>query len=219
MAWADEYRKLGVRTNADTPHDAEVAREFGAEGIGLCRTEHMFFEGDRIDAVREMILADTLEERRAALAKVEPLSAGGLRRHLPGDGRPAGDDPHARPAAARVPAARATRRSTSWPSKMGIASEQLQAQGREPARGQPDARLPRLPPRHRLSRDHRDAGARDLQGGRRVRRSEGIDVMPEVMIPLVGDVNELRAPGRRSSGAWRRVMSRPAVRSSTWSAR
>jgi pyruvate,orthophosphate dikinase len=73
MTWADEFRKMGVRTNADTPHDARVAREFGAEGIGLCRTEHMFFEGHRIDAVREMILADTEDERRAALAKIEPL--------------------------------------------------------------------------------------------------------------------------------------------------
>ncbi len=72
MTWADKARKIGVRTNADTPHDAEIARGFGAEGIGLCRTEHMFFEGDRIDAVREMIVSDTVEQRRAALAKVEP---------------------------------------------------------------------------------------------------------------------------------------------------
>jgi pyruvate, orthophosphate dikinase len=72
MQWADAARKIGVRTNADTPHDAEVARGFGAEGIGLCRTEHMFFEGDRIDAVREMIVADSVEDRKAALAKVEP---------------------------------------------------------------------------------------------------------------------------------------------------
>ncbi len=72
MEWVDEVRQLGVRTNADTPHDAQVARSFGAEGIGLCRTEHMFFEGDRITAVREMILADTPEGRRAALAKIEP---------------------------------------------------------------------------------------------------------------------------------------------------
>ena len=76
MEWVDEFRSMGVRTNADTPHDAEVARNFGAEGIGLCRTEHMFFEGDRIDAVREMILADTEEERRAALKKIEPLQQG-----------------------------------------------------------------------------------------------------------------------------------------------
>jgi len=72
MEWVDEFRTLGVRTNADTPQDARKAVEFGAEGIGLCRTEHMFFEGDRILAMREMILASTLEERKAALAKLLP---------------------------------------------------------------------------------------------------------------------------------------------------
>ena len=76
MAWADKYRKLKVRTNADTPADAKKARELGAEGIGLCRTEHMFFEGDRIDAFREMICADTVEEREAALAKILPVQQG-----------------------------------------------------------------------------------------------------------------------------------------------
>ena len=73
MAWADKYRRLQVRTNADTPHDAAKARELGAEGIGLCRTEHMFFEGDRIAAIREMICSDTVEEREAALAKLLPM--------------------------------------------------------------------------------------------------------------------------------------------------
>jgi len=72
MGWADEFRKIGVRTNADTPHDSTNARNFGAEGIGLCRTEHMFFEGDRIKAVREMILAEDEAGRRAALAKLLP---------------------------------------------------------------------------------------------------------------------------------------------------
>lgn len=73
MGWADRGRRMTVRTNAETPQDAKVAREFGAEGIGLCRTEHMFFEGDRILAVREMILAETQEGRRAALAKLLPM--------------------------------------------------------------------------------------------------------------------------------------------------
>ncbi len=73
MAWADKYRTLKVRTNADTPADAKKARELGAEGIGLCRTEHMFFEADRIAAFREMICSDTVEEREAALAKIEPM--------------------------------------------------------------------------------------------------------------------------------------------------
>jgi pyruvate,orthophosphate dikinase len=76
LRWADQARRLGVRANADTPRDAEVARRFGAEGIGLCRTEHMFFEGDRITAVREMILAETEEARRAALEKLLPMQRG-----------------------------------------------------------------------------------------------------------------------------------------------
>ncbi|MCQ2489304.1 MAG: pyruvate, phosphate dikinase, partial [Clostridia bacterium] len=76
MAWADKYRKLKVRTNADTPADAKKARELGAEGIGLCRTEHMFFEADRIAAFREMICADTKEEREAALDKILPYQQG-----------------------------------------------------------------------------------------------------------------------------------------------
>ena len=76
MAWADEYRRLGVRTNADTPRDAAKARELGAEGIGLCRTEHMFFEGNRIDAFREMICSETVEEREKALAKILPEQQG-----------------------------------------------------------------------------------------------------------------------------------------------
>ena len=76
MAWADKYRRLKVRTNADTPADAKKARELGAEGIGLCRTEHMFFEGDRIDAFREMICSDTVEEREVALEKILPVQQG-----------------------------------------------------------------------------------------------------------------------------------------------
>ena len=76
MVWVDQFRKLKVRTNADTPHDSKVAREFGAEGIGLCRTEHMFFEAERIAAVREMILSADLEGREKALAKILPMQKG-----------------------------------------------------------------------------------------------------------------------------------------------
>ncbi len=76
MGWADKFRTMKVRTNADTPADARKARELGAEGIGLCRTEHMFFEGDRIDAFREMICSDTVEEREAALEKILPVQQG-----------------------------------------------------------------------------------------------------------------------------------------------
>ncbi|MDX2494738.1 MAG: pyruvate, phosphate dikinase, partial [Desulfuromusa sp.] len=87
MGLADKFRRLKVRTNADTPHDSKVARDFGAEGIGLCRTEHMFFEGDRIQAVREMILADDLEGRKRALDKILPMQKGdfiGLFREMKG---------------------------------------------------------------------------------------------------------------------------------------
>ncbi len=76
MEWADKYRSLEVRTNADTPRDAAQAVAFGAQGIGLCRTEHMFFEGDRIAAIREMICSETVEQRKAALAKLEPMQQG-----------------------------------------------------------------------------------------------------------------------------------------------
>jgi pyruvate,orthophosphate dikinase len=87
MSWADKFRKIGVRTNADTPHDAKVARGFGAEGIGLCRTEHMFFEGERIKAIREMILSSDLESRKKALSKLYPYQKGdfaGLFREMAG---------------------------------------------------------------------------------------------------------------------------------------
>ena len=76
MGWADKYRRLGVRTNADNPHDTAQAVKFGAEGIGLCRTEHMFFEADRIPAIREMICSDTVEQREKALAQLEPMQQG-----------------------------------------------------------------------------------------------------------------------------------------------
>lgn len=79
LGWADEVRRLGVRANADTPHDASVARQFGAQGIGLCRTEHMFFEGDRIIAMREMILATTMAERRKALDRLLPMQQADFR--------------------------------------------------------------------------------------------------------------------------------------------
>jgi pyruvate,orthophosphate dikinase len=100
MAWADEFRTLGIRTNAETPLDAGQARKFGAEGIGLCRTEHMFFEGDRIVAVRQMILADDEKSRRLAPRQDPAHAAPGLRRPVRDHGRPARHHPAARSAAA-----------------------------------------------------------------------------------------------------------------------
>ena len=105
MKWADAVRKLKVRANADTPADARAAIKFGAEGIGLCRTEHMFFDANRIRAVREMILAEDEKARRSRAGKTLADAAGRFRRAVQDHGRPAGDHPLARSAAARVPAA------------------------------------------------------------------------------------------------------------------
>ena len=104
MAWADEFRTMKVRTNAETPTGCAQARKFGAEGIGLCRTEHMFFEGDRIVAMRQMILADDEESRRAALAKLLPMQRQDFVELFEIMDGPAGHHPPARSAAARVPA-------------------------------------------------------------------------------------------------------------------
>ena len=104
IEWADRARTLRVRANADTPEDAARAREFGAEGIGLCRTEHMFQGEDRLPIVQRMILAGDDEARVESLAAPAHLPGGRLRGHLPRHGRPAGHHPAARPAAPRVPA-------------------------------------------------------------------------------------------------------------------
>jgi hypothetical protein len=124
MGWADAVRRMKVRTNAETPADAKVARDFGAEGIGLCRTEHMFFEGDRITAMREMILSETEEGRRTALAKLLPMQRSGFHRAVRDHEGPAGHHPPARSAAARVPAEdrRGNRRSRR---RMGVSVDKL----------------------------------------------------------------------------------------------
>ena len=162
MKWCAEATRMSVRTNADTPEQTENAVAFGAVGIGLTRTEHMFFEGDRIDAMREMILAETRRGAEGGARQAAAVPARGLRRHLPrAQGLP-GDDPLPRSAAARVPAAHQG-------AAGGAGEEDRRAGGAHPAarraaaRVQPDARLPRLPPRHRLSRDLGDAGARRLR--------------------------------------------------------
>ena len=174
MGWADAVRKLGVRANADTPNDARVAVKFGAEGIGLCRTEHMFFEEDRIRAVREMILADDEKQRRAALAKLLPMQRDDFVELFEiMDGLPVTIRlldpplheflPHSDEEIAEVAAA------------MGADPQQAGGPRARAARVQSDARLPRLPPRDRLSGDRRDAGARDLRGGGRGRQAHRQD--------------------------------------------
>ena len=116
MSWADGLRRLRVRANADQPDQATASVAFGAEGIGLCRTEHMFFGEEKIGAMREMIVAENEAERRAALAKLLPLQREDFAGHLPRHGRPPGHHAHARSPAARVPAPRRGGRAPSWPA-------------------------------------------------------------------------------------------------------
>ena len=191
MDWADKARRMKVRANADTPLDAKTARNFGAEGIGLCRTEHMFFEGDRIVAVREMILADDEAGRRAALAKLLPMQRADfvelftIMSGLPVTIRLLDPPlheflPHTRGGAAG--GRRIARRI----------GREAEAPRRRAARVQPDARLPRRAARHRLSGDRRDAGPR--RSSRRRSRPDArraSPVVPEIMVPLVMTKAEL----------------------------
>ena len=162
MKWCSDATRMSVRTNADTPEQTENAVAFGAVGIGLTRTEHMFFEGDRIDAMREMILAETVEERKAALAKLLPYQRedfAGIFRAL--KGYPATIrflDP---PLHEFLPHTK--EQQAELAKKIGVPAARIQQRVSAAARVQPDARLPRLPPRHRLSRNLGDAGARGLR--------------------------------------------------------
>ena len=166
MEWADAIRRMKVRTNAETPADARMARSFGAEGIGLCRTEHMFFDDDRIVAMREMILADTESGPACRAGQAAADAAFGFPRTVRDHGRAAGHHPAARPAAARIPAedGRGDRRSRGGHERL---RREAAPAHRGAARVQPDARPSRLPAGGLLSRDRRDAGARHLRGGGR----------------------------------------------------
>ncbi len=163
LSWADEFRRLGVRTNADLPHDAQVARRFGAEGIGLCRTEHMFL-GDRLPLVQRFILAARRSRGAAGARRARAAAARRLRRHPRGDGRPARHRAAARSTAARVPArhrgaARAARQGGARREGTGAA-----ARGRAVARGEPDARDARRATRGAEARAVPHAGARPVRG-------------------------------------------------------
>ncbi len=171
MGWADETRRMKVRTNADTPEQAKKARSLGAQGIGLCRTEHMFFDEKRIAAMREMILASDREARRKALDKLLPFQTGDFVELFRGDEGPAGQHPLARSAAARVPAAETQVRSRSLAQIMKVAPSEITRKVQELARVQPDARSSRRALGSHLSGDQRDAGARHPDG--RVHRAEG----------------------------------------------
>jgi pyruvate,orthophosphate dikinase len=190
MEWADEVRTAGVRTNADTPHDAQVAREFGAEGIGLCRTEHMFFEGDRIDAVREMIVADTVEDRRKALAKVEPYQKEdfvGIFKAM--DGLPVTIRTLDPPLHEFLP--HEDEEIKALASKMGIEFEKLKSKVESlreanPMLGFRGCRLGLIYP------EITEMQARAIFTAAKECSEQGVKVHPEVMIPLVNTVEELR---------------------------
>ena len=203
LGWADEVRTMGVRANADSPTDARVAREFGATGIGLCRTEHMFFEGDRIDAVREMIVADNVEDRRAALAKIEPLQQGdfeGIFAVMEGfpvtirtldpplhEFLPHGDD-----------------EIDDLAKKMGIKSKLLHEKidnlhESNPMLGFRGCRLGIIYP------EITEMQARAIFKAAAAVQKRGTKVVPEIMIPLVSDVTELKAQAALVHGVAKQI--------------
>ena len=189
MRWADEVRRMKVRANADTPVDARNARDFGAEGIGLCRTEHMFFEGERIQAMREMILAENSEARRAALAKILPMQREdfkGIFRIM--DGMPV------------------TIRLLDPPLHEFLPHTDHEIRHFAQQSGSDEKHVLRQIERHREANPmlgHRgvrlglshpeitEMQARAIFEAAAEAIREGVDVQPEVMVPLVGDVQEL----------------------------
>ena len=190
MSWADKYKKLGVRTNADTPHDAQTARDFGAEGIGLCRTEHMFFEADRVFAVRQMIISDTVEQREAALAKIFPMQKNDFKqlfkimKGLPVKIRLL--DP---PLHEFLPHTK--KEIEALATEMGISYEKLAAKvdslhELNPMMGHRGCRLGiSYPEISKMQVRAITEAACELI-------KEGEKVVPEIMIPLIGEVNEMK---------------------------
>jgi pyruvate,orthophosphate dikinase len=190
LSWTDEIADIGVRTNADTPRDATVARLFGATGIGLCRTEHMFFQAERIAAVREMILADTLAERRRALAKILPMQREdfvGIFRAM--DGYPVIIRTLDPPLHEFLPHTDEEIRELA--RQMGVSFEKLKERAESlkesnPMLGHRGCRLGISYP------EITEMQARAILEAACLVAKEGVKVIPEVMIPLVGHINELR---------------------------
>ena len=191
MSWADEIRKLKVRTNADTPRDTKQAVEFGAEGIGLCRTEHMFFDEDRIMPMREMIVAKTEEERRKALSKLLPMQKGDFKAMYEAlEGRPATIrflDP---PLHEFVPHSDEEIRELA--GQMSLDFEELKATVEglhefNPMLGHRGCRLAVTYPE--IAEMQTRAV---IEAAIEVKNEKGYDIVPEIMIPLVGEVKELK---------------------------
>ncbi len=190
LGWADSFRRLGVRANADTPGDAAKARELGSEGIGLCRTEHMFFQGDRILAMREMIIASTDEERQAALAKLEPMQREdfvGIFKAM--DGFPVTIRTLDPPLHEFLP--HTDEEIEDLAREIDVDPNVIKAKvaalhEANPMLGHRGCRLGITAPE--ITRMQ----VRAILGAALECSAEGVDVFPEIMIPLVGDVNELR---------------------------
>ena len=191
MSWADKFRTLGVRTNADTPRDTKKAIELGAEGIGLCRTEHMFFDDERIFAIRKMILSETVEEREKALSLLIPYQKGDFKqmykelKNLPMTVRYL--DP---PLHEFLPKEEADIEALA--SSMNVTVEHLKAKCNElhefnPMMGHRGCRLDVTYPE--IARMQTRAL---MEAAIEVKEEDGYDIVPEIMIPLVGEVKELK---------------------------
>ncbi|BCZ48527.1 pyruvate, phosphate dikinase [Clostridium gelidum] len=191
MGWADEIRKLKVRANADSPKDAEQAVEFGAEGVGLCRTEHMFFAEDRIMAVRQMITSNDLEQRKVALDKILPMQKAdfiGIYEAL--EGKPVTIRLLDPPLHEFLPSAETDIKELA--NEMGITFDELQSTVQElhefnPMMGHRGCRLAVSYP------EIAEMQARAIiEAAIEVKKNKGYDIVPEIMIPLVGEIKELK---------------------------
>ena len=193
MGWADAARKLGVRTNADNPHDAAVAVKYGAEGIGLCRTEHMFFEATRIADMRQMILSETEEQRREALAKLLPYQKAdfkGMYKAL--EGRPMTVRYLDPPLHEFLPAKNMTEEIEALAKELGTTTDKIIAKIDELHEFNPmmGFRGCRLAVRYPEIAEMQTRAV--IEAAIEVKQEDGYDIHPEIMIPLVGEVKELK---------------------------
>ena len=207
MEWADQVRRLGIRTNADTPHDSQQARGFGAEGIGLCRTEHMFFGEERISKMREMILADNEAGRRKALAKILPLQQDdfeGIFRAM--DGLPVTVRLLDPPLHEFLPGHEMTAEIASLAAELGVDVDVLERRidglhEMNPMLGHRGCRLGLTYP------EVYETQVEAIIRAALAVKADGVDVKPEIMIPLVGAVRELSDLRKRTEAVAKSVLA------------
>jgi pyruvate,orthophosphate dikinase len=210
MDWSDEFRRLGVRANADQPDQAAIAIAFGAEGIGLCRTEHMFFGEDRINKVRQMILAKTAEEKQAALAKIEPLQRNDFKEILKVmAGKPVTIRLLDPPLHEFLPAGRSEAEAVAGEIGVSIEEVMIKAAALEefnPMLGNRGCRIGITHP------EIYDMQVKAIIEAAAELKIEGVQVTPEIMIPLVGEARELSFIRERANQVASRVMHDKKVR-------